>query len=279
MKTALALGTFDGIHIAHRFVLDLPDGYKKTAVTFVKPPKMFFRCDTELLMSYEDKKKVFEEMGFDEIVALDFAKVKETEPIDFLEFLYSNYKPSLISCGFNYHFGKNGVGNIALLQDFCDKNGITLKICEAVAVDGVKISSTLIRNMLKQGEVENANALMFAPFSFTSEVIKGDRRGRTMGFPTINQKYPDDLVKIKFGVYKTKVLFDGKVYTGITNIGIRPTFESEYVISETYIEGFSGDLYGKAVKIIVEEFIRPEIKFSSLEELKEQIQKDLSYIK
>ncbi|MBR6564470.1 MAG: riboflavin kinase, partial [Clostridia bacterium] len=107
----------------------------------------------------------------------------------------------------------------------------------------------------------------------------GDKRGRTLGFPTINQKYPEDLVKIKFGVYKTKVLIGERSYLGITNVGMRPTFESEYVISETYIKDFSGDLYGKDVKIVLEKFIREEIRFSSVEELKIQIEKDLSYIK
>jgi riboflavin kinase/FMN adenylyltransferase len=117
------------------------------------------------------------------------------------------------------------------------------------------------------------------PFFFEAEVLQGDKRGRTIGFPTINQKYPEDLVKVKFGVYKTKVIADGKAYDGITNIGLRPTFESEYIISETFIKDFSGDLYGKTVKIVLEEFIRPEVKFGSLEELKQQIEKDINYIK
>ena len=117
---------------------------------------------------------------------------------------------------------------------------------------------------------------MLKPFSFSAEVIKGDSRGRTIGFPTINQKYPQELVKIKFGVYKTKVLVDGKEFDGVTNIGLRPTFESDYVISETYIKNFSGDLYGKTVRIIPCKFLREEKKFSSLLELKNQIEKDIT---
>ncbi len=279
MKTALALGTFDGIHIAHRFVLDLPEGHKKTAVTFLKPPKMYLKGKTELLMTFEDKKKALEFMGFSEVVALDFEKIKDLEPLAFLEFLSENYNPVIISCGFNYRFGKNGAGDTALLQDFCNKKGIHLKICDAVTKDGEMVSSTLIRKLLKQGEIKKANALLENQFSFESEVLQGDKRGRTIGFPTINQKYPEDLVKIKFGVYKTKVSVDGKTYDAITNIGLRPTFEIDYVISETFIKDFSGDLYGKIVKIALEEFIRPEVKFGSLDELKQQIEKDISYIK
>jgi riboflavin kinase/FMN adenylyltransferase len=279
MKTALALGTFDGIHLAHRFVLDLPEGYKKTAVTFVKPPKMYIKNKTELLMTFSDKEKSLKEMGFSEIVALDFEEIKDLEPLDFLNYLCDNYNPAVISCGFNYRFGKDGMGDTELLQDFCDKNGICLKICDAIKKDGVVVSSTLIRNLLKQGEISEVNALMKNPFFFEAEVLQGDKRGRTIGFPTINQKYPEDLVKVKFGVYKTKVIADGKAYDGITNIGLRPTFESEYIISETFIKDFSGDLYGKTVKIVLEEFIRPEVKFGSLEELKQQIEKDINYIK
>ena len=279
MKTALALGTFDGVHIAHRFVLDLPQGYKKTAVTFIKPPKMYISKKTELLMTFSKKKKTLEGMGFTEVVALDFEEIKDLEPLDFLNFLYENYNPAIISCGFNYRFGKNGAGDTILLQEFCNKKGISLKICNAVKKDEEVISSTLIRNLLKQGEIQKANALLKNPFSFECEVLKGNQRGRTIGFPTINQKYPEDLVLVKFGVYKTYVIVDGKTYTGITNIGFRPTFESEYVISETFIKDFSGDLYGKLVEIVLVEFIRPEVKFNSLDELKKQIEKDINYIK
>ncbi len=276
MKNAVALGTFDGIHIAHREVLNLPSDCKKIAVTFEKPPKMFLSGNYELIMSFEDKYQALKTLGFDEIKILDFSEVKDTEPECFLDFLYKNYDPAVISCGFNYRFGKGGKGDIALLEGFCSQKGITLKVCQEVVTQKQAVSSSRIRDLLKSGEIEKANSLLLEPFSFSAEVIKGDSRGRTIGFPTINQKYPQELVKIKFGVYKTKVLFDGKEYDGITNIGIRPTFESRYVISETYIKDFSGDLYGKNVKIIPCEFLREEIKFSSLSDLKNQIEKDIT---
>ncbi len=279
MKTALALGSFDGIHIAHRVVLDLPDTYKKTAITFQKPPKMVLEGKNELIMTLKDRIEALENLGYSEVVSLDFEKVKDISAVEFLDFLYNSYNPQIISCGFNYRFGKGGQGNTALLQEFCDKKGISLRVCDKVTFGGEAVSSTLIRNKLKNGEIERANSLMQIPFSFSGEVIKGDRRGRTIGFPTINQKYPEDLVKIKFGVYKVKVLFDSKEYDGISNIGIRPSFQSDYVISETYIKDFSGDLYGKTVKIVPQSFLREEIKFASLDELKKQIEKDINQIK
>ena len=113
------------------------------------------------------------------------------------------------------------------------------------------------------------------PFSYTAEVITGDRRGRTIGFPTINQKYPDELLPVRFGVYKSKVILGGDMYDGITNIGIRPTWQTDYIISETFIKDFSSDVYGKTVTVMPLKFVRGEVVFSSAEELKKQIQSDM----
>ena len=276
MKTAVALGTFDGLHFAHRGVCDLPNGFKKVAVTFEMPPKMLMGGEAELIYTFEDKCKYLKELGFDEIVTLDFHQVKNTDPLQFLSFLKDEIGAFYISCGFNYHFGKNGGGDTDILADFCNKNGIELKIMPSYILEnGVTLSSSYIRALLKNGEIEKANKCLYKPFYFEGEVLSGDKRGRTIGFPTINQKYPKDLVKLRFGVYKTRVEFDGKSFEGITNIGIRPTFETDFVTSETYIKSFSGDLYGKNVKITPIKFLRDEIKFNSVEELKAQIEKDL----
>lgn len=279
MKTALALGSFDGVHIAHRKVLDLPCDHKKTAVTFGMPPKMFFEGKSELITTYSDKVEILKSLGFDEVISLDFESIKNTEPQDFLDFLLKKYNPTVISCGFNYRFGKNGAGDVTLLKSFCESKGIECIICDEVQSDGVAVSSSLIRNLLKNGEIDKANTLLGRPFSFCGEIIKGDGRGRTMGFPTVNQKYPEELVKVKFGVYKTTVQIDGKCYDAITNIGMRPTFKSDYIISETYIKDFSGDLYGKNVRVFLNSFLRSEKKFASKEELMKQIEEDINQIK
>lgn len=275
MKNALSLGTFDGVHIGHRAVLDMPRDYRRIAVTFQIPPKAVSSGKKELIMTAEDKKSALEKLGIDEVLTLQFEKVKNTEPQDFLNSLWDKYHPELISCGFNYRFGKDAGGNTEILKHFCDQKGIKLCVSEPVMCDGEIVSSSLIRNLLKNGEIQKANRLLSRPFSFESEVIKGHQRGRTIGFPTINQKYPEELVKLKFGVYKTRVLFEGKEYLGITDIGVKPTFPNDFVISETYIKDFSGDLYGKKIRIEPIEYIREEKKFSGLEELKEQINEDL----
>ena len=276
MKTAVALGTFDGLHTAHQQVLTLPDGYKKVAVTFKKPPKMVIMGQNELLLTEADKCRYLKELGIDEIISLDFAEVRNDSAESFLNYLKNEIGADYIACGFNYHFGKNGVGDTNLLKAFCDKNGIELKVLKPYLLnDDTPLSSSYIRSLLKNGEFEKANEFLYKPFSFTAMVQKGDQRGRTIGFPTINQKYPDDLVKLRFGVYKTEVWVDGKRYEAITDIGVRPTYKTDYIISETFIKNFSGNLYGKEITVTPIKFLRDEIKFNSLDELKKQIEKDL----
>ena len=272
---AVALGTFDGLHAGHRRVLNLPQELRKVAVTFEKPPKMILSGESELIMSYGEKYKALKNMGIDEVLKLDFYTVKDKNPCEFLEFICERYNPSMISCGFNYHFGKNGEGDTQLLSRFCEEKGITLRICEEFRLDGETVSSTRIRNLLRQGEIQKANRLLSEPYSFKAVVEHGDERGRTIGFPTINQKYPRGRVRLKNGVYKTKIYYKNKEYNGITNIGIRPTYELDYIISETYIIDFKGDLYGKTVTVKPVSFLREEMKFSNVEELKNQILKDI----
>ena len=275
MKRAIALGTFDGLHKGHRAVLSLPEDSIKIAVVFPLPPKAVLSGEPCAIMTARDKFEALKKIGIDEIFPLDFNKVKDMTAECFMGFLKDELSPDLISCGFNYHFGKNAEGNTELLRDFCNKNGIELNCHGAVYDGGEPVSSTRIRQYLKNGEIEKANGLLTFPFSFTAEVISGDRRGRTIGFTTVNQKYPMVLIPLKFGVYKSKILIDGKEYEGITNIGIRPTFKTDYIISETYIIGFSGDLYGKEITTVPTRFIRGEVKFSSVEELKKQIEADI----
>ena len=276
MKNAIALGTFDGVHIGHREVLDITGNFRRVAVTFSIPPKAIISGEKQLIMSCEDKRKQLTELGIDEVFLLDFNEVREMSAADFLNLLFEKFNPSVISCGFNYRFGKNGEGDTDTLSEFCVKNGIKFRCCEPVSHNGIPISSTYIRGLLADGEIEQANHLLNRPFSYTSKVIDGDRRGRTIGFPTANQKYPEELVRLRFGVYKTIVTVDGVQYEGITDIGIRPTFKSDYVISETYIKNFSSDIYGKEITITPVKFLRDEKRFYSLEELKKQILEDIT---
>ena len=279
MRNALMLGTFDGVHIGHKRVLQIEGDYKRIAVTFAKSPKAVISGKEEALTEFTDKCRMLKEVGIDEVHPLDFSVVRNIRADDFLDYLYKEYAPSLISCGVNYRFGKYGEGDNNLLADFCEKNGIELRCVPPVMLGEEVVSSTLIRNLLREGEIEKANNLLFEPFSFKAVVRYGEQRGRTIGFPTINQEYPKGLVKIKFGVYAVRVTVDGKEYMGLADIGHRPTYPTDEVISETFIKDFSGDLYNKELKITPVRFLREEIKFNSLEELKNQITEDLNKLK
>lgn len=274
-KNALALGTFDGVHVGHKKVLELPDDCKKIAVCFSKPPKAVLNGIDELLCDKSKKTQIMKKIGIDEVYTLDFEEMKDKTAEEFLEFLNDKFNPKVISCGFNYRFGKDAKGDTQLLRKFADENGMRLICANPVRRDGQLVSSTIIRELLKEGKTDKANSLMCEKFSFTSQVIEGDKRGRTIGFPTINQRYPENLVVLKFGVYKSKVYFGGREYDGITNIGKRPTYPSDYIISETFIKDFQGDLYGENVTVFPTRFLREEVKFGSLEELKKQIETDL----
>lgn len=277
-ENAIALGTFDGVHLGHKAVLEIPDKYNKIAVTFYIPPKYYLGGNMELILSADEKTATLMKLGFNEICMNDFEKYKNMSATDFLEHLYNEYKPALISCGFNYRFGKGGKGDTELLKSFCENKNIIFKCADAVEVDGSTVSSTVIREYLKSGKINEANKLLYEPFFIDEEVIKGDKRGRTIGFPTINQAYPEDKVQIKFGVYKTCVTVGDKNYFGITYVGNRPSFKTDYVICETYIKDFEGELYGQQIKVSFLDYLRGEVKFSSVDELKEQLKKDIKSI-
>lgn len=274
----LALGTFDGIHKGHLSVLNAALNLKElvpAVVTFDEPPKRHTTGNfVPMLMSFEQRAEQLEKMGFAEIFVLEYDKVHNLTPQEFLDMLFEKYNVKAIVCGFNYRFGKGGIGDVAFLSSYCYNHGAETIVCPETVFSGQTICSTLIRNLIADGNISFANMLLLMPFGFKTEVVHGQKRGRTMGFPTINQKLDGNLVMPKFGVYASVVFFDGKEYPAVTNIGIRPTFELQTPMSETYIVGFDGDLYGKKVTVKLLEYLREEQKFDNLEALQSAIMSD-----
>lgn len=269
---AICLGTFDGIHLGHRSVLNkaLSSEYIPVALVFSFPPS-----GAGALMSLDDKKVALKNMGFKKVAVLKYEEIKDMTFTAFEDYIVSRFNVALICCGYDYSYGKGRQGNAETLRAFCEKKGIEISVSSEVKTENKRASSTEIRRLIAEGEIDKANSLLLNPFSFTADVTSGDKRGRKLGFPTINQVYPENLVKPKFGVYKVEVEIDGKSYKGISNIGLRPTFKTESCTSETYIMDFSGDLYGKSVKITLLKFIREERKFSDIDELINQINEDI----
>lgn len=282
---AVALGNFDGMHIGHLAVLEktvglsgkgltpsvmLFDEHSLKAVLGEAPPRLM--TDSERLVFLKKK-------GL-EIITVSFADIKDLTPGEFVDsVLVKQLDAGAVVCGFNYRFGRGAAGDAQQLRSICESRGIECIITDEVLADSLPVSSTAIRKKIENGSIEEANRMLGRCFGFTATVIDGDKRGRTWGFPTINQRLPDGLVIPRFGVYQSLVRVDGQEYKGVTNIGSRPTVGTEIVLSETHILDFNGDLYGKDAEIRLIRFIRPEQKFGSFDELVLQIKKDCLTVK
>ena len=281
-KTAVALGFFDGLHLAHRRVLESAAAQKDKGLTpcvllFDDHPLHVLKgTDVPKLLQNDKRDAILREMGLT-TVDCSFARIKDMPPQTFVaQVLAGELNAAFVACGYNYRFGKHGVGDAAALQDLCAAYDISVCVCPEMDVDGEPVSSTAIRGLIEAGEVDKAADMLGRYFSFESPVIEGDRRGRLLGTPTVNQLLPEHLVTPRFGVYLSRVSFGGKSYTGVTNVGARPTFHAGDPRSETYILDFSGDLYGQNVETALVKYIRPVMAFENAEALKAQIAEDIA---
>ena len=276
--TAVALGTFDGLHIGHKAVLSAALKFTDcdaVAVTFGEPPKRHTSGEfVPMLMTAEEKNRALREMGFSAVDVLDYDKVRDIPARDFLDMLFKKYDIKAVTCGFNYRFGAGGSGDAALLTAYCHEHKAEAVVCPASTVSGQTVSSTLIRELISDGKIPFANTLLGRRFSISGKVIHGDARGRTIGFPTVNQLLDPEIVTPLFGVYATAVTGGGRMYPAVTNIGIRPTFLLKKPMSETNIIGFEGDLYGDDIRVELLSFLRPETSFDGIDQLKAAIAND-----
>lgn len=277
MKTAIAFGVFDGLHAGHRAVLSETLGYKRTAVTFLHPPKLADNGGG-LLMTYPCRERALKALGMDKVVCLDLKDYKCMSPIDFLNLIKQKFDVALIACGENFKFGKNALGDVLLLKDFCKENGIILSLVPPQKENGAVISSSLIRNLIAGGDIALANKYLYMPYNFTSKVIRGDMRGRKLGFPTINQEIPKELILPKCGVYASLVIIDKKEYPAVSNIGVRPTYKTDHIAAETHIIGYFGDLYGREVTVFLKKYLRGEQRFNTKDDLIKAIKNDISEV-
>ena len=275
-KTAVALGAFDGLHIGHRAVIEkaLQSGFMPVVFTFWDNPAEALTGTCRYLTTVEEKLRVLENWGVQAVVMPDFKAVAGWEPERFLKMLHTELCAGLISCGADFSFGKKAAGNAALLSNFCEEHGIELKITDAVLYKEERVSSTRIRNAMERGDMEDVTAMLGRPFGFEFEVVHGNHLGRTIGVPTINQTFPEKFILPRFGVYASAVYVGGNVYCGVTNVGVKPTVGSERALSETWMPDFSGDLYGKTLRLELLGFIRDERKFPSLEALRSVIEEN-----
>ena len=269
--SAMLLGGFDGLHVGHRQLLarakasGLPVGVMTIA-----------GGKEESVFTFAEREDVFKRAGADFVFELPFAEIKDLSPDAFLALLETNFSPKLFVCGEDFRFGVKATGSPAMIKG---RGQVQVEVLPLVEKDGEKVSSRTVKACLEAGEIPAANALLGEEFFLIGEVKEDRKIGRTLGFPTANIIYPKEKFPLRKGVYESRVFVDGKAYKGITNYGARPTFENDEVWTETYLSGFSGDLYGRTLKVEFIRYLREIHKFENAEALKLQLQKDLQMVK
>ncbi len=275
-KTAVVLGCFDGVHKGHQKLIQACVAESTNALvpvmfTFKENPvkNLKEKISSAQIISQKQKLEISKKMGIKYLYQSNFADVRNFSAKEFVEhILKNNLNAQKVFCGFNFRFAKEASANSKDLLSLCDKVGIEVKILDAICYENEIISSTLIRKYLACGNIKKVNELLARPYSIDFIVESGNKLGRTIGIPTINQRYPDGFQLPCFGVYASFVELGGKLYHSLTNIGLKPTVGSEYPLAETWVpEHDLGNLYGHSVKVNLIDFIRPEKKFKNLDEL------------
>lgn len=286
-KTVIALGFFDSVHIGHRAVISsarkIADdgGNTLTVFSFSGNLKKTINNKNDKIV-YDDleRKELITLLGADEVFFAPLTKeFLNTDKKDFLEFINQNYNICTYVCGKDYRFGKGGLGDVEFLTEYAQKNGQTVFVQDDCIMDGKKVSTTLIKELLINGEIKKANALLKTPYSYSSVVLDGRKVGSKLGFPTINLKVDGEKQRLKNGVYFGHVTIDNKKYKTVINYGNRPTYGLDEVLIEAHVIDFDGNLYGKKIKLYFDGFLRDIKRFSSEKELIKQLKTDVDMVK
>ena len=285
-KTVITLGTFDGLHLGHQQIVEtLVKKSKQTnarnfLITFDPHPRKVVpgRNDVKLLSTLEEKISIFEKLGLENLFIVKFtSEFSKQTPEQFVEKYFVNgIGLQEIVIGYDHHFGKGRGGDFEMLRELGEKFNFSVTVVPEYMMDGETISSTKIRNALLEGDMLRANKFLGRFYSFKGKIVKGDGRGKDLGFPTANLTIEDNdkLIPAK-GIYAAECVFENEKYYGLLSLGNRPTFhEHGDIIPEFYIFDFNKNIYGKDLEVNLVEKIRDEEKFNSVEDLISQMKKD-----
>ncbi len=282
----IALGSFDGLHRGHFSLIkkaveiSQEKNGKSMVFTFKNHPRSVLdkQRSTKLLMKNSKKAEVLEKNHIDILCFKEFdLEFMRYIPEEFIKFLVEKYNAKGIIAGFNYRFGYKNLGDVNLLKRLSQKYNYELYIMKPYVYEGSAISSTRIRNALLEGEIFKANDMLGTSYSISGKVVHGRKIGRTINFPTANLDIDNEIIIPKVGVYYTHVLVNNKVYKGITNIGDNPTVNGNKITIETYILNFNEIIYDMEIEVRFIEKIRNITKFNSLDDLKNQLEKDKEF--
>lgn len=281
-KKIYALGFFDGVHLGHQALLNacrqlaLEHNCLAGVVTFLgHPDELVFGQEIRLINTPHDRRRLLKHYGIETIVELPFDRALMQMPWqDFYHLLKTEYHAAGVVCGADFRFGWRGEGTASLLKAACEVDGIPCHVVPKQTLEGITVSSTHIRSLLEQGDVEEAVRFLGHRHILTGTVVSGQRLGRRLGTPTANLTLPEKVLNLPYGVYICRAKAEGLDCAAVTNIGIRPTVSGETVTVEPWLLDFEGDLYGRELTLEFYQFLRPERKFPSLEDLKEEILKN-----
>ncbi len=286
VPTVVALGCFDGVHLGHLAVIRRAKaeaerlGVPLAVWSFARPPKNYFvPHSVPLITREEEKAALIREAGADLFLSIPFdEQIASMSAEQFFEqILVEQMKARSIVCGFNYRFGSGGLGNTALLAAWCEAKDMKLHVVDPVVVNGVTVASSVIRDEIRDGHPEVAAAYLNRPYSLSAKVIDGQKLARRLGFPTVNQCFPEGQLIPACGVYVSRITAQGlsSPLFGITNVGLRPTVGGQGIYAETHIFDFDGDLYGRTLRVEFLHFLRGEVKFSSVEALAHEVKRNM----
>lgn len=284
-KRAMALGFFDGVHIGHAALLDKTklraaeiDAMPSVLTFDVHPDTLVFNAEVPLINSAIGRKDIINRcFGIDNVVFIHFnQKVMHMDWREFIDELINELDIAWLVVGHDFCFGYKGLGTAPRLKEYCAEKGVGCDIIEPVCRDGIVVSSTEIRKLIKNGEIEKANEYLGHPHMLSDTVRSGYHLGTKMGTPTINMKIPEGVIIPRHGVYAAKVILDdGSEHISVTNVGVRPTVSDAGAVSvESFILDFDGNLYDKQARVEFFSFLRDERKFDDISSLGEQIKCD-----
>ena len=278
-NTAVALGYFDGVHVGHRELIALlvrearAKGLLSYVFTFADSLSKTKKTQS-IIYNTEEKVRIFESLGVDGVIVADFDSISGLSAESFVgEVLIDSLGAEIAISGYNFRFGKGAGGDALRLVELMEEYGKSAIILSEQKIGGKPLSATLIRELLSDNRLDEAARMLGEPYSFTGRVEKGLGLGKVYGFPTVNLPLREDF-PLGVGVYRTAVRVDGRLYTGITNVGSCPTVQEREVHAETLIADFDGDLYGKSITIFFLGYLREEKRFDSIEKLRDQIYLD-----
>jgi riboflavin kinase/FMN adenylyltransferase len=279
----LTIGNFDGVHLGHQALLAelirlaKQDNTRSVLLSFSPNPKVFFSGEKGFYLSTPgEKTALLSRLGIDDVLIIAFErKLANMTATDFMAELTRRINLKGLVVGEDFVFGHNRQGTTEILAEFCEKQGIPFVVFPELMMDGEPVSSTRIRRALNDGKVDEAKRLLGRPYAMCAKVISGEQIGKSIGVPTANLELDPDKFLPKSGVYATIAHLREKDYPAVTNVGVRPTFSEQEIISvETLILDFNDDIYGEELRVEFIQCLRPEQKFDSVQALTQQIEKD-----